>query len=403
MDGINLLGPPVALDSTGTATFSTTKLAAGDHPAIAAIYSGDVSFIASTSPAIDQQVNLDNTTLVVTSSPNPSFSGQSITFTATVAAIALGDGTPTGTVTFIDPISPLVTYVLGPVTLDNTGKASIKTKILPASLNSETITAVYSGDASYATNSVTINQTIFRDFTTATVTSSMNPSVFGQPVTLSTTVKANAPGSGTPTGSVIFTDGAAPLGTVTLSGGKATFKTTALSVGTNAITAAYIGDPDFVPSSSLALESDGVSEHDDDRCHLIGQSLDQWSGGHVHGHRDNPGSRIRPPAGSVQFQVDGQNLGSPVVLSGGTAISPGIALTIGSHTVTVDYVNSDGIFLDSSGGLSQIVKAAPVITWANPADIAYGTVLTVHTRRVGQRDGQLPLHAAGRDGARPRQ
>src|SRR5262249_58469792 len=41
-----------------------------------------------------------STRTTVVSSHNPSVFGQSVTFTATVAAVAPGSGTPTGTVTF---------------------------------------------------------------------------------------------------------------------------------------------------------------------------------------------------------------------------------------------------------------------------------------------------------------
>ena len=60
------------------------------------------------------------------------------------------------------------------------------------------------------------------------------------------------------------------------------------------------------------------------------------------------------PTGTVQLVVDGNNWGPPVVLSGGTATSTGIALTTGSHTVTANYVNSDGSFFNSSGSLAGI-------------------------------------------------
>ena len=63
-----------------------------------------------------------------------------------------------------------------------------------------------------------------------------------------------------------------------------------------------------------------------------------------------PGSGT--PTGAVQFVVDGQNLGSPVTLSAtGIATSVGIALTAGDHTVTANYVSSDGGFVNSSGSL----------------------------------------------------
>jgi hypothetical protein len=59
------------------------------------------------------------------------------------------------------------------------------------------------------------------------------------------------------------------------------------------------------------------------------------------------------PTGSVQFIVDGANLGSPVALVNGAATSPAITtLTPGNHTVTADYLNADSQFAPSMGTLS---------------------------------------------------
>src|SRR5262249_61632998 len=69
------------------------------------------------------------------------------------------------------------------------------------------------------------------------LTSAPSPSVFGQATTLTATV--TAPGSGTPTGTVAFFDGATLLGTGTLTGGTATFTTTALSTGAHTLTASF--------------------------------------------------------------------------------------------------------------------------------------------------------------------
>ncbi|WP_240510037.1 Ig-like domain-containing protein, partial [Streptomyces malaysiense] len=77
--------------------------------------------------------------------------------------------------------------------------------------------------------------------TTTGLTSAPDPSVFGEAKTLTATVAAVPPGSGTPTGSVDFFDGATLLGTGTLSGGTATLTTSALSVGTHLLTAVYSG------------------------------------------------------------------------------------------------------------------------------------------------------------------
>jgi hypothetical protein len=74
------------------------------------------------------------TTTSLTSSPNPSQFGQSVTFTATVT----GSGTPTGTVTFKDGGKTLGTVFL------SAGLASFSTSSLKK--GTHLITAPYSGD-----------------------------------------------------------------------------------------------------------------------------------------------------------------------------------------------------------------------------------------------------------------
>ena len=61
------------------------------------------------------------------------------------------------------------------------------------------------------------------------------------------------------------------------------------------------------------------------------------------------------PVGTVQFQIDGVNLGTPVTLVGGVASLVTTTLTQGTHTVTALYVNTDGNFTDSTGTFSGLV------------------------------------------------
>ena len=94
------------------------------------------------------------------------------------------------------------------------------------------------------------------DSTTVTLTSSFNPSNLGQSVTFTAQVKTSTVGSGSPTGTVTFFDGAATLGTATLdSTGRARFTATgfALAARTHTITARYNGDANFLVSTSTAL------------------------------------------------------------------------------------------------------------------------------------------------------
>jgi Big-like domain-containing protein len=72
--------------------------------------------------------------------------------------------------------------------------------------------------------------------------------IAGQPVTFTAAVASSA---GTPTGTVAFFDNGASLGSVGLdSTGQATL-TTSLDVGFHAISALYVGTPEFLPSGDI--------------------------------------------------------------------------------------------------------------------------------------------------------
>ena len=78
----------------------------------------------------------------LTSSLNPSSSGDSVTFTATVSAVIPSSGVATGTVTFKDGSTSL-----GSGVLNGSGVATYTTTSLSAGMR--TITAVYGGDTNY--------------------------------------------------------------------------------------------------------------------------------------------------------------------------------------------------------------------------------------------------------------
>lgn len=230
------------LGATGKATLTTAGLVPGTHT-ITAIYGGSAICAGSTSAALAEVTNATATTTKVTSSLNPSTRGLAVTFTATVSAGAFG--TPTGTVTFKNG-----TGVLGTVTLSG-GSATLSTSTLLGGANS--ITAVYSGNSGYLTStSAALTQTVNRSATATTLVSSLNPSTHGTAVTFTATVTAAS--GPTPTGSLVFKDGAATLNTATVNAaGVATFSTSALGVSTHSITAMYVGTSNDSPSTSAVL------------------------------------------------------------------------------------------------------------------------------------------------------
>ena len=121
--------------SNGAAMLSISALAAGSH-SLTVIYSGDATNSPSTSAVFTETVNKAATTASLTSSPNPSVSGQAVTFTAQVSPSAA-----TGSVQFKDGAT-----LLGTVTVSG-GSASLAVSSL--SVGTHSITAIYSGDGNY--------------------------------------------------------------------------------------------------------------------------------------------------------------------------------------------------------------------------------------------------------------
>ena len=84
----------------GRATISVSSLNAGSHP-LSAQYAGAGGFAASFSPFVVHVVNRTATTTQLTSSANPSRTGEPVTFTAVVNPVSPGAGVPTGLVEFL--------------------------------------------------------------------------------------------------------------------------------------------------------------------------------------------------------------------------------------------------------------------------------------------------------------
>jgi hypothetical protein len=108
----------------------------------------------SVSSSVSLTVGKGNPTVGLVSSSNPVFSGNPVTFTATVSSTAL---TPSGSVNFVDGQT-----LLGTVPLSQ-GTATYTTSTL--AIGGHSITAVYGGDANYASlASSPVTQTV-EDFT----------------------------------------------------------------------------------------------------------------------------------------------------------------------------------------------------------------------------------------------
>lgn len=232
-DGTLPLGAAVTLVS-GTATITTSALAPGSH-AITFVYAGDSIYGTATSSAVTQVVRSPSRVApsqisLTTSDPSPAV-GTSVTFTATVSPQAPATGTPTGSVRFLDGTTPIATRTLA------SGVATFSMTTLSAGPHS--VTAIYSGDASFdATTSPAVSVVVGQVATaTALSVSPENPNV-KKSVTI--TARVTAGGSRVTAGAVTFSAFGRTIGTSAVNGdGEASVSVVAPSSGTFQLTGSY--------------------------------------------------------------------------------------------------------------------------------------------------------------------
>ena len=235
-DGLTSLGS-VAVGSNGQAVLSNIGLTLGAH-SVTAIYSGGSTYLASTSPALNETENQWTTIATLSSSQNPSAFNQSVTFTATVTPN--GGAALTGAVAFMDGSTTLATVAL------SNGSATYTTSTL--SMGTHSISVSYAGASLDSASSSVLSQIVQKASTSTVLTDS---SQSGSLILSATVSRASA---GTPTGTVTFMDGTTSLGSSALNAsGVATLSTSLLSAGVNNLTAIYSGDSDFGTSTSSAM------------------------------------------------------------------------------------------------------------------------------------------------------
>ncbi|MFH8252587.1 beta strand repeat-containing protein [Microbacterium sp. B2969] len=309
--------------------------------------------------------SLSATTTGVTSSVNPSTVGQSVTFSATVASG--GSPVTSGSVVFTEGATTLAT-----VPVDAAGHASFTTTTLP--VGTHTITATYSGTATFGTSSGSVDQVVQVVPTTTALTSSLNPSEVGDSVTFTATVTSSSPVT---TGTVTFTEGATTLGTVAVDAtGQAAFTTSSLTAATHTITATYSG------TATLGTSSANVDQVVD----VVPTSTTVASSG-------NPSTFGAPvtftatvtssgspvTTGSVVFTEGATTLATVPVDGAGNATFTTSTLTVGAHTITATY-SGTAAFGTSSGTVTQNVEVFPTVTFlassSNPSTVGQNVTFT---------------------------
>ncbi|MBI0295058.1 Ig-like domain repeat protein [Streptomyces sp. PRKS01-29] len=381
---------PITTSVTGgvaTVTHAYTD-ATGSPYTITATYDGDADFLTSLGTDA-QTVGRASATIAVSDPPEPSVTGQPVTFLARVTPVAPGTGAPTGTVTydFGDGTAPVVAPVAD-------GVATAVHAYATAAGSPYTVTADYSGDDHFIGSVITETHLVERASATTTVDSSPNPSVTGQPVTVTATVAAVAPGAGTPTGTVTFDfgDGTGAV-TAPVTGGVAT-TTHAYPIAFDSpytITADYSGDADFTPSTGTATQVVGPAATDT----TVTSSPDPSVAGQSVTVQATvsptvPGDGI--PTGSVIFDPgDGTPLITAPLIEGSASITHTYPSTSGSpYTLTATY-SGDTDFTASSGTDTQTVgqaaSATALVTSPDPSVAGEQVTFTARVSAVAPGDG----------------
>jgi hypothetical protein len=204
-------------------------------------------------------------------------------------------------------------------------------------------------------------------------------------------VTADAPGSGTPTGTVTFLDGSTDVATVVLNAsGAATFAMSDLMAGPHVITADYAGDMNHQGSSGSVPQT--VNQAD------TGTMLNSGP------NPSRPGQLITftatvtpsasgpaPPSGTATFLDGSVEIGTGALDATGTATFATSELAAGDHLITVDY-GGDSNFKGSSGSAPQTVIQADTTTvlTSAPNPSTFGQLVTFTATVTPSASGPAP-------------
>jgi hypothetical protein len=342
------------LTSTGEASFSTSSLSAGDH-VITAEYGGDANFEGSLNETALTIRAFTDTTIQLTTNPNPSVFGEAVSLSAVISSSEPpGGDMPTGVVEFHDG-SILLTS--SPVV---NGASTASTSVL--AVGSHQVTATYSGDEQFLGSSTVSQHAVQQAATDTALQASTSTAVFGEAVTFTATITVVSPGLGEPAGTVSFADHGLAIGSASIEGGTASLVISDFPVGTREITATYEGDESFGGSPSSAFT---VTVNQAATTTALNSSANPSGDGQQVTFTATvalspPGAGL--PAGNVTFYDMGAPLGTQPLAADGTASFATSALATGQHEITAAYAGSESFAASTSNAIQQSVGTRQTTT-----------------------------------------
>ena len=403
--------------STGSATFSITTATV---KAMAGSYSGPYTGAAPPIPACTITGVAFATGLTCTDNPTtagpgvggpvtvvPDVTGDtgnftinlvngSWTITPALETITLGNLSQFFTGSPATPVTESTSPTTGlPVTVlyGTTGNPTVATSATPPTAVGSYAVSATINNADYSGSTIPANPTLVISAATSNLTlilrsTDAEPSLYGSTVNFDLSLT----GSPCPTGTVQWwLDGATDGTPVTLPATcttPLTLQTDTLLPGSHQVYAVFTSGDGNYTSGTSNIVTHGVSA-DTSTVSLTGPSsanVDQsvtFTAYVV--PTSTPGSGALLPTGTVQLYNGTTAIGSPVTITELGADLYVATLTVsfpaqGSYTISAQYVSTDGTEYPGSStttnvtvGITQIV---PKITWATPASIVYGTLLS---------------------------
>jgi predicted heme/steroid binding protein len=381
----NLSGTQGTVQAAGTATGSFQATSAGTAILSAKVDNDNTSPVSSN--VLSLTINKANTTTaLLTHTPDPSVTNQSVTVTYSVTG-AFGNSptAPTGNVTVSDGVNSCVASV-----------AAGSCNITIGSAGAKTLTATYAGDANFNSSvSAGVSHTVNKaNTTTVLLTHTPDPSVTNQPVAVTYSVTGAFGNSPTaPTGNVTVSDG---VNSCVASAAAGTCNITFSTPGAKTLTATYVGDANFNGSASV-----GVS-------HTVNKANTTTTI-----TSDTPDPSVIGQSVTVNYSVAGAFGNSPTAPTGNVTVSDGVdscvALaaagtcnitfsTPGAKTLTATYAGDVNFNGSASAGVSHAVNKAnttTTITSDNPdpslilQSVTVNFTVTVNSPGAGTPSGNV--------------
>ncbi len=297
----------------------------------------------------------------LSSSPNPSVGGSSVTINASVAGNC---NVPTGILTFYAGSA-----LLGTAPLNSAGQAIFSTAAL--TVGSDTITATYPGDFNFdPSTSSPLIQVVTGYPTATTLQVAPNPAKAFQSISFTGVVTSQF---GVPSGTISFYAGTNLLGSAPVNGsGVASITLSTLGAGSYPVSAVYNASILFAASTSPIVQEvvngapTATALSATPNPSSFGQSVNFTATVTV------PQS-TSIPTGSVAFEDGGTVFATAALSPSGTAAVSISSLSIGSHTITATFGGSANDNPSMSTTVMQVVVPAPsavILTGSpNPANV----------------------------------